>query len=99
MGTTFILVKEYCAQSAVEEGFIRSLYEEGLIELNVQADEWYIKEEQLQELERFRQWHYDLHINIEGIDAMRHLIGKIQRMQTEIKQLKSRLRLHEEGEW
>ncbi|MDM8178065.1 MULTISPECIES: chaperone modulator CbpM [Olivibacter] len=97
MGTTFILVKEYCAQSTVDEGFIRSLYEEGLIKLTLQADEWYIHEEDLEALERFRQWHYDLHINVEGIDAMRHLIGKIRSMQTEIKLLKSRLRLHEEG--
>ncbi|MEH6304149.1 chaperone modulator CbpM [Olivibacter sp. CPCC 100613] len=96
MATSYILIKEYCAQSSVEEAFIRSLYDEGLIEINVQAKEWYITEDQLQDLEQFRQWHYDLHINVEGIDAMRHLIGKIRSMKMEINQLKNRLRLHED---
>ncbi|WP_134087692.1 chaperone modulator CbpM [Olivibacter sp. XZL3] len=97
MGTTLILVKDYCTQSAVEETFIRALYEEGLIEVRIEANEWYIDADQLRDLEQFRQWHYDLHINVEGIDAMRHLVKKIRTMQAEIGLLKNRLRLHEEG--
>lgn len=96
METTLILIKEYCTQYQIEQKFVESLREEGLIEVTVLSNELYIKEEQLNELERFRRWHYELNINIEGMDAMKHLINKVTKMQQEINQLKSRLRFHEE---
>ena len=94
METTLILIKEYCEQYEIEQHFVQSLQEEGLLEITVVSDELYIKEEQLNELEQFRRWHYDLNINIEGIDAMRHLINKVTKMQQEINHLKNQLRLH-----
>jgi len=97
METTLILIKEYCTQCGVEYAFVESLQEEGLINAIIIADEYYIDEEQLDDLEQFRRWHYDLHINIEGIDALRHLVGKVSKMQEEIKLLRNRLKLHEEN--
>jgi hypothetical protein len=94
METTLILIKEYCEQYEIEQHFVQSLQEEGLLEITVVSDELYIKEEQLNELEQFRRWHYDLNINIEGIDAMRHLVNKVTKMQQEINHLKNQLRLH-----
>lgn len=96
MGATMILIKEYCTQCGVEYAFVESLQAEGLINATIIADEYYINEEQLDDLEQFRRWHYDLHINIEGIDALRHLVGKVSKMQAEIKLLRNRLKLHEE---
>jgi len=96
MGTTRILIKEYCEQCAVEYTFIQLLQDEGLIQLTMIANEPYIDETQLDDLEQFRRWHYDLHINIEGIDALKHLVGKVHHMQQEIKWLKERLKLHED---
>ena len=94
METTLILIKEYCEQYKIEQRFVQSLQEEGLLEVTVVSDELYIKEEQLNELEQFRRWHYDLNINIEGIDALRHLINKVTKMQQEINHLKNQLRLY-----
>lgn len=97
METTLILVKEYCVKCDVEQTFVQLLMEEGLLDVTVVQEEWYIDEEQLEALEQYRRWHYDLHINVEGIDAMKHLIGKVKSMQEEISDLKNRLRLHEKG--
>ncbi|HWV72431.1 MAG TPA: chaperone modulator CbpM [Pseudosphingobacterium sp.] len=94
METTLILIKEYCEQCEIEQQFVQSLQEEGLLEITVVSDELYIKEEQLNDLEQFRRWYYDLNINIEGIDAMKHLINKVTKMQQEINHLKNQLRLH-----
>lgn len=94
METTLILIKEYCEQCKIEQQFVQSLQEEGLLEITMVSDELYIKEEQLNDLEQFRRWHYDLNINIEGIDAMKHLINKVTKMQQEINHLKNQLRLH-----
>lgn len=97
METTLILVKEYCVKCDVKQEFIQLLMEEGLLDVRVVRKEWYIDEAQLEVLEQYRRWHYDLHINVEGIDAMKHLIGKVKSMQQEINSLKNRLRLHEKG--
>lgn len=98
METTLILIKEYCEHCKIEQSFVQSLQEEGLLEITVVSDELYIKEEQLNELEQFRRWHYDLNINIEGIDALKHLINKVTKMQHEINHLKNKLQVHGE-EW
>lgn len=95
MEAALILISEYCAQCKVEQTFIQSLRDEGLIELTVVEEEHYISEEQLDDLEQFRRWYYDLHVNIEGIDALKHLVKKVRIMQQEIDQLKSRLKLYE----
>jgi len=95
MEATLILIKEYCLQCQVEETFIYALEEEGLIETLVISNDRYIEDSQLDSLEQFRRWHYDLHINVEGMDAMRHLLDKVKTMQKEIFQLRERLRVHE----
>jgi len=97
MEATLILVKEYCTKCNVEQEFVQLLQDEGLLEVKVVEEEWYIDKEQLEDLEQYRRWHYDLHINVEGIDAMKHLIKKVRSMHQEINRLKNRLRLHEEG--
>ena len=42
--------------------------------------------------------HYDLEINMEGIDAITHLLKKLQTMQDEISVLKNKLRVYERQE-
>ncbi|WP_337813549.1 chaperone modulator CbpM, partial [Parabacteroides johnsonii] len=39
--------------------------------------------------------YYDLSINIEGIDAIHHLLGRVESLQQEVNRLKSKLRLYE----
>jgi len=95
METQLITITEYCVNYNVEPDFIGSLEDSGIIILTVVDTEKYIHIEQLSELEKYIHLHYDLHINIEGIDAIRHLLEKVDQMQNEILQLKSRLHLHE----
>ena len=40
--------------------------------------------------------YYDLSINMEGIDAIHHLLARMEEMQREIHSLRGRLRLHGE---
>ena len=95
MKASLILIKEYCSQCGVEYAFIEALQEEGLLKAVTIADEYYIEEEQLDALEQYRRWHYDLHINIAGIDALHHIVGKVNKMHAEINALRNRLKLHE----
>lgn len=95
MNTELITITEYCVNYNVEPDFIGSLEESGIIVLQNIGQEKFIHMEQLRELSRYIHFHYDLHINIEGIDAIRHLLTKVNHLQEEIQGLKDRLHLHE----
>ena len=92
-----ISVIEFCEGHHIEISFIDSLQETGLIELATIEDTPYIQEDQLYDLEKIIRLHYDLDINLEGIDAVINLLKRMDDMQHEINLLKNRLRLYEEG--
>ncbi|MBB5437910.1 hypothetical protein HDC92_001584 [Pedobacter sp. AK017] len=95
METEFITITEYCINYNIEPTFINLLEESGIITLTIINTEKYISLAQLNELEKYVHFHYDLQINIEGIDAILHLLQKVNQMQEEIRDLKKQLRLHE----
>lgn len=95
MEKELIAITEYCINYDIEPSFIDSLEESGLIMLTSINEEKFIHIEQLQEMDRYIHFHYDLQINIEGIDAIRHLLDKVNHMQEEIQQLKRLLHLRE----
>lgn len=89
---------EFCANHNIEISFIHSLEETGLIEMTTIEETGYIPSSQLQELERIVRLHYDLDINLEGIETINHLLQRINEMQDEITILRNRLRLYETNE-
>ena len=93
MNNELIIISEYCVRSQIEPEFIFNLQEAGLIELLEQDDEFYIETSQLRNLERYTRWHYELSINVEGIDVIQNLMNRIDEMQDEITRLKSMLKL------
>jgi len=96
MQTELIIVSEYCQNSRIEPSFLLSLEEGGLIDIYMMEGEKYLYISQLPDLEQYTRLYYDLSINIEGIDAIRHLLKKIDTLQQEMDYLKNRLRLYEE---
>ncbi len=93
MNTELIIIREYCIQSRIEPDFIVQLENEGLIEVAIVDNERYLHISQLRDVEQYARWHYDLSINVEGIDVIRNLLDRMHDMRTEIAQLKSQLRL------
>lgn len=91
MDRDLIAITEYCIKYDIEPSFINSLEESGIIILTDINQERFIHIEQLPEMDRYIHFHYDLQINIEGIDAIRHLLDKVSAMQDEIRQLKKQL--------
>lgn len=84
-----ILAEDFCIYHNIEYSFISSLEDSGLISVTSVEQSTYIPAEELQKLEKFVRLHYDLDINIAGIETINHLLERIEEMQREILQLKS----------
>jgi len=95
MESSVIKIKEYCSYYNIEPDFVISLEGVGLIETLIIEGERFIHEEQLKDLERYIAWHYEMDINIEGIDALRNMLFNLERLQSEIWHLKEKLRVYE----
>ncbi len=78
----------------VEESFLESLHEVGLIRVINQDEERFIEFDDLSDLEQFIRWHYEMDINVEGIDALRHMLQRVRALQSEISQLRHELQFY-----
>ena len=95
MTATLISTTEFCTWHQVEHTFIRSLSEAGLIEITILDEGEFIPETQLQRLEKMVRLHHELEINLAGIEAITHLLDRVEAMHQEMRLLKNRLRLYE----
>ena len=90
-----IALDEFCTVHKVEISFIDSLRESGLIEIVTIRDTNFIEAERLHQLEKYVHLYYDLDINLEGIETIDYLLGRISSMQEEIRRLQNKLRRYE----
>jgi len=66
-----------------------------LIEITMVDDAAFIQLEQLQEIEKFIRFYYELDINIEGIETISHLLHRVNELQKEIVALRNKVGLYE----
>ncbi|SKD09941.1 MerR HTH family regulatory protein [Chitinophaga ginsengisegetis] len=86
-----ISVAQCCTYYKIETTFVQSLNDYGLITLTQTEEEYFIDYDQLADLERFVHLHYDMDINLEGIEAITHLLNRVHDLQHEVKQLRREL--------
>jgi hypothetical protein len=84
-----------CKQYNVELSFIESLDQYGFIHVVSVNSMQFIDRDELQTLEKFIRMHYELDINMQGIEAINFLLERVQNMQHEISYLKSKLNVYE----
>jgi hypothetical protein len=84
-----IPVKDFCIYHNVEYSFIDSLQNSGLISITSIQQSTFIPLDEMQKLEKFVRMHYDLDINVEGIETINYLLQKIEEMQMEILRLRN----------
>lgn len=89
-----ILYSECVRIYEVEESFIDSLGELGLIRVSNADDDRFVEYDELEELEQFIRWHNDMDINVEGIEALYHMLGRVKMLQAEIDHLRSELQFY-----
>lgn len=86
-----ISVEQCCIYYQIETTFVQQLDEYGLIELNRSGKKQFINYEQLPDLEKFIRLYYELEINMEGLEAITHLLNRMQHLQQEIRRLENEL--------
>ena len=86
-----IPAEDFCMYHNIEYSFISSLEDSGLIRVTAVEQHTFIPADELQKLEKFVRLHYDLDINLEGIETINHLLEKIDEMNKQILQLKNRV--------
>jgi hypothetical protein len=89
-----IHIQQVCTHCKVDLSFIQTLHELGHVNLIIESNDHYIEEEQLKALESLIFFHTDLQINIEGVDAIAHLLNKIENLQNELTAAKNKLSLY-----
>ena len=97
MSEELIPAGEFCTFHRVEISFLHTLHDSGLIGMTARNGTAYLQAADLPEVEKFVRWHYELAINTEGIEALSHVLGRIDQLLTENRQLRSRLHRYESG--
>jgi len=91
----YILLRSFSRHSHIEDEFIRTLHEFGLITVEKKDNEEVIDEDQIAESERFFRLHSDLGINYEGLDVIAEMLKRVEQLEREMELLRKRLRLYE----
>jgi hypothetical protein len=86
-----IPVKDFCIHHNIQYSFISDLKNSGLISVTSVKRSACIHPDDINKLEKFVRMHYDLEINIEGIETIHYLLEKIEEMQKEIVNLRNKL--------
>lgn len=90
-----IPTEELCTRYRVEHTFIRSLNESGLLEVITIEQREYVHCDKIGEFEKMQRLHYDLEINMEGLEAIHHLLRQLTKLQKKNQELRNRLGIYE----
>jgi len=90
-----ISVQQLCIHYNIPISFVIALSEFELIEIMTIHEIEYISITQIRTIEKMIHWHFELDINMEGIDVVYNLLKQIESLQDEIITLDNRLKFHE----
>jgi hypothetical protein len=90
-----ILADEFCVHHHIDLTFLYSLRESGLIEIIQREEKVFIPIEQLGYLEKLVRFYTEMDINLQGIEAINHLLHRINEMQQQITMLTNKLNIYD----
>lgn len=92
-----IAIDLFCTYEGVESTFVHALCERGLITVTVTNEKEYIAAEDLPRVEQLARMHYDLDINLEGLEAISHLLERMLDLQERMRRMVAQARLFDQG--
>ncbi|EAR01749.1 chaperone modulator CbpM [Maribacter sp. HTCC2170] len=91
----YVEVRKFCLGHGIETKFMLELHEFGLIELIHVKDLQYLALNEIAKAEKIIRLYSDLDINLEGIQVIHDLLGRLEKKQNEIIMLKNKLSNYE----
>ena len=91
----YIPVQRICIIYKVPETFLNQLYEYDLINITIVDKVECIETTEIKKVEKIIRLHFDLNINMEGIDSVLHLLNRVNELQDQITRLNNRISFHE----
>ena len=86
-----ISIERFCEHYCIPIHFMNELKEYQLIEVIVAENQDYIKITHINEIEKMIRLHYDLNINLEGVDVIYNLLNQVNSLKKEITDLQNKL--------
>jgi hypothetical protein len=86
-----ILYSECLEIYKIEQSFVEALSQSGLIRIITEQETEYVECDELEYLEQFIRWNRDLDINVAGIEALHHMLQRMNSLQEEMRILKNEL--------
>lgn len=71
----------------VEIRFFEELESCGLLQIETENEVKYISHDELSLFEKLANWHYDLQVNMPGLEVIHHLLSQIEKLQSENRKL------------
>lgn len=91
----YILVSHFCNHTQIELSFVENLHEYGLLTFEKRENNIFIDEKDITEVEKMFRLHHDLGINFEGLDAIKQLLKRIQKMEKQLGLVQKQLNLYQ----
>lgn len=92
-----ISIEEIVRIYRIDNHFLNDLIQSELLHPQTENSTQYIVYEELSHLERFTNWHYDLEINLPGIEIIQNLLNKMEALRNENRKLLNKK--DESGHW
>lgn len=89
--TELISIKQFCEIYNTPSSFFDELFNYEIISYELVDDTKHILVEDIDTIEKLMRLHYDLNINMEGLDVALNLINQINELQEQINDLKRQL--------
>ena len=86
-----ILYSECLEIYKIERSFVEELNQSGLVRLVTEQEREFVECDEFEYLEQFIRWNRDLDINVAGIEALHHLLQRMNSLQDELTRLKNEL--------
>jgi len=86
-----VAAKSFCLHHKIRYEFITQARDHDLIEVVTENKACYIPYEQLEKLEKMVRLHHELEINLEGIQAIMHLLDQLNQKEKELAKMKNML--------
>jgi len=93
--TDLISIHSICTHYNIPISFMNSLSEFELIEVVETENSLFIYKTQIKDVEKIIRMHYELDINMEGIDVIYNLLKQVESLKSDINHLNNRLKFHE----